>query len=166
MKNQSLLVILLLMIVASMSHTLQTDNDDKIDDKENEIVQDKLKVDPKIPKALDPRFNKMLPLAVMRPEMPQKLKKPTTTEKPVKDETSTIGNEAKAKKEAWKRVINFFLIAAFVAYKDEKLESEMLKDVSHADVAKNDEKNDETIDDTDPNYDDYYDVSLQSTLQC
>lgn len=39
-------------------------------------------------------------------------------------------------------------------FKDDKLESDMLKDVAHADVAKN-----ETIDDADANYDDYYDVS-------
>lgn len=32
----------------------------------------------------------------------------------------------------------------------------MLKDVAHADVA----KNDDTIDDSDPNYDDYYDVRI------
>lgn len=44
-------------------------------------------------------------------------------------------------------------IVAFVPFKDDKLESEMLKDVAHADVAKTDD------DDTDPNYDDYYDVS-------
>lgn len=37
-------------------------------------------------------------------------------------------------------------------FKDDKLENDMLKDVAHADVA----KNDDTIDD--PNYDDYYDV--------
>lgn len=41
-------------------------------------------------------------------------------------------------------------------YKEDKLENDMLKDVSHADVA----KDDEIIDDTDPNYDDYYDVSM------
>jgi hypothetical protein len=46
-----------------------------------------------------------------------------------------------------------------VPFKDEKIESDMLKDVSHADVA----KTDDTIDDTDPNYDDYYDVSLTSS---
>lgn len=34
----------------------------------------------------------------------------------------------------------------------------MLKDVSHADVA----KDDEIIDDTDGNYDDYYDVSFDT----
>lgn len=36
--------------------------------------------------------------------------------------------------------------------KDDKLEEEMLKDVSHADVAKGE-------DDADATYDDYYDVS-------
>lgn len=47
---------------------------------------------------------------------------------------------------------------AFVPYKEDKLETDMLKDVSHADVA----KDDEIIDDTDPNYEDYYDVSETS----
>jgi hypothetical protein len=46
------------------------------------------------------------------------------------------------------------ILSAFVPFKDDKLESDMLKDVAHADVAKN-----ETIDDADANYDDYYDVS-------
>lgn len=35
---------------------------------------------------------------------------------------------------------------------DDKLEGEMLKDIQHADVAKED------IDNTDANYDEYYDV--------
>lgn len=48
--------------------------------------------------------------------------------------------------------LNFQNISAFVPFKDDKLESDMLKDVAHADVA----KNDDVIDD--PNYDDYYDV--------
>lgn len=40
-------------------------------------------------------------------------------------------------------------------FKDDELKSDMLKDVQHADVG----KNNETIDETDANYDDYYDVS-------
>lgn len=103
MKNQSLLVLLLLMVVAALSHTLPTDNDNKIDDKENEIVRDddKFKIDAKIPKAQDPRFNKMLPVlkpidiqleTATKPEKVQKVQKSTATEKTVKDETSTVGN--------------------------------------------------------------------------
>lgn len=46
-------------------------------------------------------------------------------------------------------------------YKDDKLADEMLKDVSHADVA----KSDDTIDDTDPSYDDYYDVRMRLSLR-
>jgi pyruvate/2-oxoacid:ferredoxin oxidoreductase beta subunit len=104
MKNQSLLVILLVVIVATC-HTLPTDNDDKIDEKLNEIERnnDKLyKPDPKVPKALDSRFNKMLPMPKLnenqletasKAEKAQKSLKPSTTEKAaVKDETSTIGN--------------------------------------------------------------------------
>jgi hypothetical protein len=46
-------------------------------------------------------------------------------------------------------------LLAFVPYKNDKLEGEMLKDVAHADVAKED------IDNTDAAYDDeYYDVRL------
>lgn len=110
MKNQSLLVLLLLVIVAALSHTLPTDNDDKIDAKENEIVRDddKLKVDAKIPKASDPRFNKMLPAfkptekleTATKAEKAQKNQKSTTTEKTVKDEASTIGNQLAVKKKS------------------------------------------------------------------
>jgi hypothetical protein len=105
MRNQSLLVIFLVVIVATFCHTLPTDNDDKIDEKENEIVRpnEKLyKPDAKVPKALDPRFNKMLPMprlnenqleTASKAEKVQKSQKPSTTEKAaVKDETSTIGN--------------------------------------------------------------------------
>jgi hypothetical protein len=105
MRNQSLLVVFLVVIVATFCHTLPTDNDDKIDEKENEIVRDDEKLfkpDPKVPKALDPRFNKMLPLPKLnenqletasKAEKVQKSQKPSTTEKAaVKDETSTIGN--------------------------------------------------------------------------
>jgi hypothetical protein len=45
-----------------------------------------------------------------------------------------------------------------VPYKDDKLENDMLKDVSHADVGKNNH-----VDDIDANYDDYYDVSILMT---
>lgn len=102
MRNQSLLVILLLVIVAVFCHTLPTDNDDKIDEKENEIERDddiRFKPDPKIPRAGDPRFNKMLPLPKLaeleiasKAEKAQKVQKSSTTEKAVKDETSTIGS--------------------------------------------------------------------------
>lgn len=102
MRNQSLLVILLMVIVASLCHSLPTDNDSKIDEKENEIEHDDDKLykpDPKVPKASDPRFNKMLPLpkgleleTATKPEKTQKAPKTTATEKAVKDETSTIGN--------------------------------------------------------------------------
>jgi hypothetical protein len=104
MKNQSLLVIFLVVIVATFCHTLPTDNDGKIDEKQNEIERDHdklLKPDPKVPKALDTRFNKMLPLPKLndnqldtatKAEKAQKNQKPSTTEKAVKDETSTIGN--------------------------------------------------------------------------
>lgn len=88
MRNQSLLVLLLVVVVAVSCHNLPSDNDNKIDEKENEIAtdNDKFKVDPKIPKAMDPRFNKMLPMQTEKVQ-----KKPSTTEKAVKDETSTIG---------------------------------------------------------------------------
>lgn len=46
------------------------------------------------------------------------------------------------------------LNTGIVPLKDDKLEKEMLKDVSHADVA----KGEDSIDDTDATYDDYYDV--------
>lgn len=101
MRNQSLLVVLLVMIVAVVCHSLPSDNDDKIDEKENEIVRDKnFKLDPKLPKALDARFNKMLPTQKFtdeqletstKAEKVQKTQKSSTTEKAVKDETSTIG---------------------------------------------------------------------------
>lgn len=104
MKNQSLLVIFLVVIVAIVCHTLPTENE-KIDEKQNEIDVDHdklLKPDPKVPKALDTRFNKMLPLPKLndnqletasKAEKAQKNQKPSTTEKTaVKDETSTIGN--------------------------------------------------------------------------
>lgn len=105
MKNQSLLVIFLVVIVATFCHTLPRDNVEKIDEKQNEIERenDKLfKPDPKVPKALDPRFNKMLPLPKLndnqietatKAEKIQKGQKPLATEKSTaKDETSTIGN--------------------------------------------------------------------------
>lgn len=104
MKNQSLLVILLLVIVATLCHTLPTDNDNGIDEKDNEIERDnvdRIKPNPKIPKAQDPRFNKMLPLPKLaeleignKPEKVQKIPKSSTTA--VKDETSTIGNSFKS----------------------------------------------------------------------
>lgn len=47
--------------------------------------------------------------------------------------------------------------AGIVPLKDDKLDEEMLKDVSHADVAKGE-------DDADAAYDDYYDVSEISTF--
>lgn len=90
-----------MVIVAAVCHSLPTDNDDRIDEKENEIERDndkRIKPDPKIPKALDPRFNKMLPLPKLaeleianKAEKAQKVPK-SSTEKVVKDETSTIGN--------------------------------------------------------------------------
>lgn len=104
MRNQSLLVIFLVVLVAVVCHSLPADNDDKIDEKENEIVRDNeknFKVDPKVPKALDPRFNKMMPPPKFpdeqletstKAEKVQKSQKSSTTEKIVKDETSTIGN--------------------------------------------------------------------------
>lgn len=55
-----------------------------------------------------------------------------------------------------------YFIAAFVPFKDDKLESDMLKDVAHADVA----KNEDIVDDSDTNYeDDYYDVRNVKYLQ-
>jgi hypothetical protein len=107
MRNQSLLVALLLVIVASVCHSLPADNDDKIDAKENDIVSDhdKFKPDPKVPKALDPRFNKMLPMpalngnqldAAVKAEKAHKSQKSSTTEKSAKHETSTIGEQIKS----------------------------------------------------------------------
>lgn len=45
--------------------------------------------------------------------------------------------------------------SAFVPFKNDKLEGELLKDIAHADVAKED------IDNTDANYDEYYDVRIR-----
>lgn len=104
MRNQSLLVIFFVVVAAIVCHALPPVHDDKVNEKENEIDldDDKLfKPDPKIPKASDPRFNKMLPLpkladvqleAANKAEKVQK--KPSTADKAVKDETSTIGNSA------------------------------------------------------------------------
>jgi hypothetical protein len=105
MKNQSLLVVFLVVIVTTFCHTLPMDNEEKIDEKQNEIEKnhDKLlKPDLKVPKALDTRFNKMLPLPKLndnqletasKAEKAQKSQKPVITERTViKDETSTIGN--------------------------------------------------------------------------
>lgn len=90
--------------MAIVCHALPADNDAKIDTKENEIASDDdklFKPDPKIPKALDPRFNKMLPLPKLtdnpletstKAEKVQKTQKSSTAEKVVKDETSTLGN--------------------------------------------------------------------------
>lgn len=166
MKNQFILVALLLVIVASLSNSLPADNDNKIDEKENEIEIDNeklLKPDPKIPKAFDTRFNKMLPESKLndnqleiasKVEKVQKKSTSTTTETAVKDETSTIGkhNFLASYRSANINLDVFSL--AFVPYKDDELKKDMLKDVSHADVA----KSDDTIDETDPNYEDYYDV--------
>lgn len=105
MKNQSLLVILLVVIVTTFCHTLPSDNADKVVEKANEIERENdkpIKPDPKVPKALDLRFNKMLPMpkvnenqleTASKAEKFQKSLKPSTTEKSaVKDETSKIGN--------------------------------------------------------------------------
>lgn len=102
MKNQSLLVAFLVVSLAVICQTLPTDNDEKIDVKENEILKENEKPEPKLPKALDSRFNKMLPMPKLnsnqldtasKAEKVQKSQKPSATEKAAaKDETSTIGN--------------------------------------------------------------------------
>lgn len=106
MRNQFLLVALLLVIVATFCHSLPADNGDKINEKENEIEIDDekmLKPDPKIPKAMDTRFNKMLPEPKIndnqldipsKAEKVQKKSTSTTTETTVKDETSTLGKHS------------------------------------------------------------------------
>lgn len=97
MRNQSSLVILavaLLVICQAVTDDKAIDEiaDNKIDTNEN------FKPDPKIPKAMDPRFNKMLPKlnenqldAAVKAEKVTKAPKASTTEKAVKDETSTHG---------------------------------------------------------------------------
>lgn len=105
MSNQSPLVIFLVLLVAICCNALPADNDAKINEKENDIELDNDKsikmTEPKLPKALDPRFNKMLPPPKFteehletssKAEKIQKSQKSSTTEKAVKDETSTIGN--------------------------------------------------------------------------
>jgi hypothetical protein len=82
MKNQSLLVVFIVVSVAVLSHCAPPDHNVK----QNEIATDeKFKPDPKIPKAMDPRFNKMGNLDILN-DPTIKAKKPPTT----KDETSTI----------------------------------------------------------------------------
>jgi hypothetical protein len=85
MRNQSSsLVVFIVVTLAVLSHCAPPDHNVK----ENEIaVDDKFKPDPKIPKALDPRFNKMVPILDILNDSTLKAKKPLTT----KDETSTIG---------------------------------------------------------------------------
>jgi len=101
MTSQSWLVLFLVVIVASVCHSLS----------ENEIAKDDdskvlFKKDPKIPMAADPRFNKMLPLvklteaeatatpsAATTAKAEKASKKSTTDKSVVKDETSTIGNK-------------------------------------------------------------------------
>lgn len=96
MRYQSLLVVLLVVLVAALGHSHPSDNDHKIDVKDNEIATDsedvkgKFKPDPKIPKALDPRFNKMLPLPKLNDL--DKAEKVPKAEK--KDETSTLGKHS------------------------------------------------------------------------
>lgn len=128
MRSQSQLVILLVVIVAAIGHTLPSDNDHKIDEKDNEIektseeIKKLFKPDPKIPKAMDPRFNKMLPLpkvnqleTATKPEKVQKSQKTTATEKAVKDETSTLGKQKSTRGSDSKRdhkLSIFFIISA------------------------------------------------------
>jgi hypothetical protein len=104
MRNQSPLVLVVVCILVIVCQALPSVNDEKINDVDNKLEQDDdklFKPDPKIPKALDPRFNKMLPLPKLndnqldtatKAEKVQKSQKTSTTEKAVKDETSTIGN--------------------------------------------------------------------------
>lgn len=102
MRYQSLLVVLLVVLVATLGHSHPSDNDHKIDEKENEIASDsedvknKFKPDPKIPKALDPRFNKMLPMPKLNDlDAATKVEKSPKAEKAaVKDETSTLGKHS------------------------------------------------------------------------
>lgn len=102
MRCQSQLVLLLVLLVAALGHSQPSDNDHKIDVKDNEIatdsedVKNKFKPDPKIPKALDPRFNKMLPLPKLNDlDTPTKAEKAPKSEKTAaKDETSTLGKHS------------------------------------------------------------------------
>lgn len=102
MRSQSLLVVLLVVLVAALGHSHPSDNDHKIDVKDNEIATDaedvkgKFKPDPKIPKALDPRFNKMLPMPKLNElDTATKAEKAPKSEKAaVKDETSTLGKHS------------------------------------------------------------------------
>lgn len=100
MRCQSLLVVLLVVLVAALGHSQPSDNDHKIDVKDNEIATDsedvkgKFKPDPKVPKALDPRFNKMLPLPKLNDlDTATKAEKVPKSEK--KDETSTLGKHSR-----------------------------------------------------------------------
>jgi hypothetical protein len=106
MKNQSLLVIFLVVVAATYCHTLP---DEKINKYQNEVENDNviksIKPDPKVPKALDTRFNKMLPLPKLNDnqlemastaEKVQKNQRASTTEKSApKLDTSTIGKYLK-----------------------------------------------------------------------
>lgn len=102
MRNQSSLVVLAVVLLAIASHALPSVSNEKVDEVDNAIEKDDklFKPDPKIPKAMDPRFNKMLPLPKLneldtstKAEKVSKGQKSSTTEKAVKaDETSTIGN--------------------------------------------------------------------------
>jgi hypothetical protein len=102
MRSQSWLVLFLVVIVASCHSLPSDDHDDKIDQKENEIVGD-IERDPKIPMAQDPRFNKMLPYPRMTDNQletatkAEKAQKKTPTTTVVKDETSTIGKHSRTR---------------------------------------------------------------------
>lgn len=167
MRDQSLLVAFVVMVaVVALCHGAPPDTSIK----DNEIaVDEKFKPDPKIPKALDPRFNKMI-MPGMKPPLdvlidsstaaPTKARKPSTA----KDETSTIGEFEIIKLSTLLLLICLYVMTittfsrkiAIVPLKNHQLEEDMLKDVAHADVG----KSDHPIDDTDANYDEYYDVRI------
>lgn len=162
MRYQSSLVILAVAFLV-IGHALPSVNEEKIDEVDNKLEtndEKNFKPDPKIPKAMDPRFNKMLPKlsdnqldTSTKAEKVTKGQKASTTEKAVKDETSTLGKKSFLISAS---SLKNFYFPAFVPFKDDKIENDMLKDVAHADVAKHEDAGD----DADPTYDDYYDVSV------
>lgn len=98
MRDQSQLVAFVVVVaVVALCHCTTAPPSDTTNVKDNEIaVDERFKPDPKIPKSMDPRFNKMI-MPGQKPPMDvlvdsttaaaTKTRKPPTT----KDETSTIG---------------------------------------------------------------------------
>ncbi|XP_070499542.1 protein artichoke [Chironomus tepperi] len=130
MRSQLKLVLLLIGVVACVVHATTEPNL-----KDNEILKDDIKAtkrESKLLAAQDPRLNKMIQLpkdnqldGIVSTKGEKKNSKSSTEKASVKDDALT--------------------------FKNDKLEGDMIKDISHADVGKDD------IDNVDATYDDYYD---------